>query len=252
MALWVRGFIISDVGAVHDEFQKVIADAERLVEMEDRSGEEVGGAKLLKDLNDSYDTFNANLKLVADRAAVRATKGMIERLRADRRRPSSGSVPPLEDLLEASALAPIGRYQTGAVGVGNVDFLNRAVNPHSRGYGAYWRAIEYGTGQGGVPSQIGRILYGSFTSAGGGDATAPMSQYAGGGGPHSVFIAGGVGAGTVNGVRTEGMGTIGKEVPAKHFIQWGADDAAVAWREDLATAQDRAVSELRAIKLGAS
>lgn len=252
MALWVRGFVVTDVALVHREFEKIIADAERLVAMEKRSGQSLGGVRLVKTLNDTYDTFNANLKLVATRGAQRATKGMVERLHGNRQRPPTGSIPPLEDLAVAMPLAPIGKYQTGAVGVGNVDFLNRAINPHSRGYGSYWRAIEYGTGQGGVPSQLGRILYGSFVDAGGGNPTRPMSQYAGGGGPHPAFISGGVGTWMQDGVRTVGMGTINREVPAKHFIQFGADDAAVAWRADLANAQQRAISELRAIRLSAS
>src|SRR5487761_248744 len=242
MPLWVRGFIITDVAAVHKSFRDVIAEAEKLASLERRAGPKVGtnGQRLVKDLSDAYDTFNANLKLLARNAALRAEKGTIEKLRTDRRRPSAGNVPPLEDLVAALPLAPIGKAQTGAVGVGNVDFLNRAVNAHNRGYRSYWRAIEYGTGQEGVPSQLGRILYGSFTQSGGSSPMAPAAQYAGGGGPHPVFIAGGVGISQIDGVRTIGMGTIGREVPAKHFIQWGADEAQIMWRRDIANMQDRA------------
>lgn len=252
--IWNRGMIITDVAEVHQEFQKVIDDAERLVDLEKRLNEDFGGAEALKVLKDTYASFNTNLKLVSARAADEATKGMRERIMSDRRRPSSGSIPPLEDLAEASPLAPIGSYQSGGVGVGNVDLLNRAINPHSRGYRSYWRAIEYGTGAGPVPSQVGRILYGSFTSAGGADPTAPIAGYAGGGGPHPVFISGGIQSSSMSasGTRVVGFGTIGVEIKGKHYIEFGTANAAIEWREGIADLQDRAITELRAIKLADS
>lgn len=252
--LWNRGMIISDVDAVHQEFAKVIADAGRLADLEKRLNEDYGATEMLRVLKDTYDAFNTNLRLVSARAAEEATKGMRERIMSDRRRPSSGSIPPLEDLAEASSLPAEGSYQSGGVGVGNVDLLNRAINPHSRGYRSYWRAIEYGTGAGPVPSQIGRILYGSFTSAGGSDPTAPIAEYAGGGGPHPVFISGGIQSSSMSqsGTRVVGFGTIGAEIKGKHYIEFGTANAAIEWREGIANLQDRAITELRAIKLADS
>lgn len=252
MPLWVRGYVVTDVAAVHKEFEKCIRDAGILVDLEKRTRQSLGGAKILADLKATYATFNDNLKGVAKLGAERATKGMHERLRANRVRDPTGSTPPLEDLVVAMPLAPVGGYQTGAVGVGNVDFLNRAINSHSRGYGTYWRAIEYGTGKDGVPTQIGRILYGSFVGAGGSSPTRPLSEYAGGGGPHPAFVSGGVGVSASGGERVLGFGTIGKEITGKHFIKWGADEAAIAWRSDIAQVQSRALQELRALRLSRS
>lgn len=252
MALYVRGFVIPDVAQVHAAYQKLIGDLEALV-MEARrvNSKEAGAfAVQLADVRIAYRDFNMGLKKVATDGSIRATKGMLERLDQNRARPSSGSTPALRDLVEANPLPAIGGYQTGAVGVGNVELLNRAINPHSRGYGPFWRAIEYGTGQHGVPSQIGRILYGSFTAAGGADPTPPMPEYAGGGGPHPIFLSGY--QSQAGGDRVSGLGTIGKEIEARHFIRYGADGAAVQWRAEISALQDRAVESLRNIRMGRS
>lgn len=246
MAEWVRGFIVTDVMDVHEIFQKCIRDAEVLVAEERRLGRSIGGKKLMDELVTSYDGFNVGLRQAAEKAAVRAIKGMRERLEGTRERVPTGTVPALQDLLEARPL-DLGQRETGAVGVGNVQLLNRAINPHSRGYGTYWRAQEYGTGQGEVRSQIGRILYGSFQTAGGSEMTAPMAEYAGGGGPHPVFKSGY--SPSVDGQRMSGLGTIGKEIRAKHFIKFGADEAAVMWRVDVAEVQTRALDRLDSITL---
>lgn len=251
MATYVRGFIIPDVVDVHEAFQRVMVQCDRLILEERRLGKSVGAARALADIRIAYRDFNLGLRNAAEKAAERAMKGMIERLDSTRRRAETGSSPAIRDLVEANPLNT-GQFQTGAVGVANVELLNRAINPHSRGYGTYWRALEYGTGQGQVPSQVGRILYGSFTAAGGTDPTPPMAEFAGGGGPHPVFRSGGVGVTSVDGERTIGLGTIGKEIEAKHFIKYGADEAAVQWRAEIAAVQSRALDELRAIRLGGS
>lgn len=253
MPEFVRGFVISDVAEVHKQFQQTIRDAERLVALEQQFKMNRGGRKALAEMQGAYRTFNANLRAVAERAAREATKGMVERLAAQRHRPPTGSVPPLKDLVAAVPLAAMGKYETGAVGVANVEFLNRAINPHSRGYGPYWRAVEYGTGQGIVPSQLGRVIYGSFTDAGGANPTAPAAEFGGGGGPHPVFMSRKVlGSSSAGGTRTAGLGTIGKEVEAKHYIKYGADHAAIDWRRGVAETQQRALNELGAIRLSRS
>lgn len=248
MAEWVRGFVISDVAEVHAKFAKCISDAELLVAEERRTGVDVGAKALLDDLNLAYRQFQSGLQQTAQRGSRAAMEGMIERLKSNRIRPPSGNTPPLEDLITAAPISVgSGRFETGAVGVANVENLNRATNPHSRGYGPYWRAVEYGTGQDGVPSQIGRILYGAFTDAGGSDATPPLNEYAGGGGPHPVFVSAANNESSVN-----GLGTIGHEVQGKHFIKLGADAAAVKWRADVAEVQARALDQLSGIKLKGS
>lgn len=247
MTEYVRGFVIPDVADTHQRFLRCIGDAEKLAELERRTGKDVGAKLLIRQLTDAYNTLNVNLRESARLAAVNATKGMVERLDSTRRRPESGSVPPLRDLVVATPLS-VGRMQTGAVGIANLALLERARNPLSHGYGSYWRAQEYGTGQGEVASQVGRILFGSFADAGGAGPSAPQGVFAGGGGPHPVFVSGNslaAGPGTV------GFGTITHEIVAKHFIAWGADEARIGWRADIAQLQSRALNELKAIRLGA-
>lgn len=255
MTQWVRGFVIPDVADVHASFQKCMADADRLVLLEREAGRrpaDMMGPALLADLRLAYRHFTEGLQQAAEKGAAGATKGMKERLKGTQRRPSSGTAPPLEDLLEAAPIR-VGNHESGAVGVANVELLNRAVNPHSRGYGPYWRALEYGTGQGDVPSQVGRILYGSFTGPGGASPTPPAAEYAGGGGPHPVFVSHRAGEPTsLGGERVVGLGTIGKEIEAKRFIRFGADAASVKWRSDIAAVQVRALRELREIRLARS
>lgn len=255
MTQWVRGFVIPDVAVVHEVFQKCISDADRLVVEERKAGKtpaNMMGPVLLAELRLAYRRFNEGLRQAAEKGAARATKGMIEHLKGTRRRPGTGTAPALEDLLEAAPIR-VGNYESGAVGVANVELLNQAINPHSRGYGPYWRALEYGTGQGGVPSQVGRILYGSFTGPGGASPTPPMAEFAGGGGPHPVFISHHAGdPASIGGERIAGLGTIGAEIEPKRFIRFGADGAAVRWRGDVAEVQARALKDLRDIKLAGS
>lgn len=254
MSTYVRGFVITDVAQVHRAYQKLMADLEELVILERQAsgGRSLGrgftsgmfkgaanAAAALADVRISYRDFNQGLQRIARKTAATAEKDMIEKLTSDQRRPEKGGSTSLRHLLRAAPLPPIAGYQTGAVGVADVAELNRAINPYSRSYGPYWRAVEYGTGQAGVRSQIGRILYGSFTGAGGSGPTAPSQEMEG---QHPIFISAGQ-----KKLSPRGFGTIGREVPAKHFIKYGADAAAVQWREELTALQQRAIDELSSV-----
>lgn len=252
---FVRGFVVTDVAEVHASFQRCMLQAERLL-VESRA---LGGrgrpprigqdaARMLAELRMAYRDFNRGLQFAAEKAAQRATQGMREML-SRKMRPDAAHGRGLKDYVSAVPLN-LGQMQTGAVGVGDVSRLNKAVNPFSPGYGTYWRAQEYGTGQNGVPSQVGRILYGSFEAPGGTSPTPPDPQFAGGGGPHPIFRPG---YQPNNGAdRVSGLGTIGHEIQAKHFIKFGADEAVVLWRREIAAVQDRALAELRGMRLGRS
>lgn len=252
MPVYVRGMVIPDVALTHRAYQKLMLDLEELVILERRLAVESGAPlrsqatitmRALADTRNSYRDFNYRLRKSAVDGSLRALKGMEERLQAHRVRPPAGGSPTLASLLKANPLPPVSGYETGAVGVADVAELNKAVNRHSRGYGTFWRAIEYGTGQHGVPSQVGRVIYGSFMSAGGGDASAPDPGQSG---VHPIFVSGyrpGFGQ------RVSGLGTIGKEIEGRHFIQFGADQASVQWRQEIMAMQQRAVDQLAAIRL---
>lgn len=247
MAEYVRGFIITEVVQVHEWFQKCLRDAEATLETAKDSPLEDVAQALVDDLTLAYNDFNTNLKGIAETAAKDAQKYMVEKVK-EKHRPSAGNSPPATELVIARPLnTDSGSLEFGWVGLGEVSFLNRMINTHTPGYRSYWRALEYGTGQDGVPSQIGRILLGSFTTAGGGNGTPPASQYAGGGGPHPVFMSktklGGATGATI------GFGTIGKEDEGKHFIRYASELAGTKWRQDVMELQSRVIDILNDIKL---
>lgn len=269
MPTWVRGFIIRDINEIHAAFRELLSLSEELARITQGRGAsgrfQAGGrvdpafASMARDrllrVRALYDTFNREVRVTAQRGAAEATQGIRDRLDRMQLRPDTDSSPHLRDLI-FSAPINIGNIPTGMVGIADVDRLNRAINRRTPGYGPYWRAQEYGTGFGEVPSQVGRIIYGYFDAAGGGDATPPQAQYAGGGGgPHPVFQPVrqqnfGLG-GYINrqGFTTTGagLGTIGAEIQPKGFIRYGADKAAVAWRARLAVIQQQVIDGLAAL-----
>jgi hypothetical protein len=244
---YVRGLIVHDTVEVHEWFQRCLRDAATALEEAKKGPLEAVARALVDDLTIAYNQFNVDMKELSARAAATATKAMTEKLQA-KERPSAGNSPPAAELAKARALETgTGAAEMGWVGVGDVTMLNRMVNVHTPGYKSYWRALEYGTGNDGVPSQTGRVLFGAFTTAGGGSPTPPASQYAGGGGPHPVFMSKSRMASPDH--SAIGFGTIGKEDAPKHFIEYAMTLAGVEWREAIAKAQERAIKTLDDIKL---
>lgn len=257
MTEYIRGFVIPAVADVHAKFAEAIKLAEEVDRLTVRgAGTRTLAAATAAQLRRAYVDFNAGLRTTAVKAADAASTGMIARFDSTRVRADSGATPHLRDLLHARPLAPYGGVETGAVGIADVGMLDRALNRNSPNYGTYWRAQEYGTGKDGVPSQVGRVIRGYFTAAGGGDPTPPLAEFGGGGGgPHPVFISGasgqqrtagsGRGPGPAGGVG--GFGTIGHEIRPRHFIKFGADEAAIQWRTGIARVQSQAIDQLTAI-----
>lgn len=256
MPEWVRGLIIRDINEMHAKFRELIAVSEQLQRATTRrKGADPALAALarvrLERVQVLYANFNREVRATAERAAVQATRDIRDRLAKTQLRPDTESSPHLRDLIVCAPIN-LGSIPTGMVGIGDVDVLNRAVNRRSPGYGPYWRAQEYGTGFGEVPSQVGRILYGYFDVAGGGDATPPQAQYAGGGGgPHPIFQParprGGTGVSGMWG--SIGLGTIGAEIQPKRFLELGSHGAAVAWRARLAVVQQQVIDGIAGLPL---
>lgn len=241
MPLYVRGFVIPEVGDVHVAYKRVIAIALENVTLAIRSGVE---ASLIKDqlarLEEGYRIFQVNLQAAAVTGAAAATVEMRDKFRSTVKRvETTGNGPSLVALLVARPLTIPG-FATGAVGVADVALLDTAINPNSR-YGPYWRAQEYGTGadspEGPIRSQKDRVIFGAFF--GGGESSPPIAEYAGGGGPHPIFISH-----SDSPSDTPGFGTIGMEIAGRHFIRDGADAALLKWRADIARAQSEAISAL--------
>ncbi len=149
MPQYVDAFVVKDVPGIHAAFVKTIYAAESLVEIERKSGRNIGGRQMLADLEDAYAKFKQKLDAIALQGAASATTDM--KAEVTRVRPPTGKSPSLQSLVGAEPLGRLEGFETGMVGVGNVADLDRAVAP---GWStSYWRAQEYGTG---VPAARGR------------------------------------------------------------------------------------------------
>lgn len=176
----------------------------------------------IKEVNAIWDRFRADLNRLAlttglsfDRLAKRnlfplkrgETHGLPGLFRSIRSRPASTGV--------AEGL-PV-----GAVGLADIAVLDLARNQHTPGYGPYWEAVEFGTGNVNdlghmIPTQVGRVFRGYFYDAGGKTgATRPLAALRGVG-KAPVFIPASVKAGARGG--RGGLGRIHHEVPAKLFL----------------------------------
>lgn len=127
----------------------------------------------------------------------------------------------------------------GTVQVAMLAELEKIINP--AGYGTYWRAQEFGTGQSGemlggtvdIPSQEGRVLFGTFNPSG----DPPDAAQAGlGVGHDAAFVPGG---------SNPGQGIISVDLPGRHFLRDGATEAGVKYREAIGALQDDWLARLR-------
>jgi hypothetical protein len=127
----------------------------------------------------------------------------------------------------------------GGVAVALIEELDKIVNPIP-GYGPFWRAQEVGTGSndpelGSVPSQVGRVLFGSFDPS----QTAPDGSQAGAHvGTDRAFIPNGP---------NPGFGTISTEDQPRHFLRDGTIGAAEFYREQMGLVEAKWAKELARI-----
>lgn len=251
---YVTGFVVTDIAEVHREFDRAL----RLCDQLNSQPATRGRARATKaQIQLAYLQFNRELDQLAVASATAATRAIRDRLRKTAVRPATGKRPNLSSAIRSRALR-VSKFATGVVGVADIEALDRITNPFSPGYGPYWRAQEHGTGTGEVPSQVGRVIRGYFVGKGGGGSPEPpRSQYAGGGGPHPIFVSAGGqralfgglgfsgGAGSQGGVG--GYGTIGAEIRPRHFIRDGAAVAEREWRSGLHAIEAQTIARLSAV-----
>lgn len=158
---------------------------------------------------------------------------IIERIHAtqSRNRPHTGE-------METHIISTPG--ELGLVNVALIDELDKIINPEGQ-YGSFWRAQEFGTGAdaqewGAIPSQVGRVLFGSFDPSG----TRPDSAQRGlGAGRDAAFIPGGnANSGEV------GFGTINVDLPGRHFLEEGSARAGREYVERMDAIKRRYRDEL--------
>lgn len=259
MTQFQRIFVVSDVADVH----RLFAEAFRAAREADRALAAAGLATrsqaTLAELRAAYLAFNDGLRTHAQATAHDADRRMKRILKDKQVRPDTGLSPHLSSLIKSRPVSVIGHgIETGAVGIASEDSLNKAINPTSPQYGPYWRAQEYGTGSPEVVSQIGRTIYGYFYGTGLVGPSRPQSQYAGGRGPHPIFVssssaqAAGAEVGISNyggGKRggKGGKGVIQKEIEGKHFIRDGANEALAEWRLGMRQIEQSTISRLQSV-----
>lgn len=253
MATWVRGFILEDIAAVVREFQLLQRDLRALARA--RPDRRAGINAQLAEVRQIQLNYIERVDAANRNAAKAATATMKDIIKSDRKRTATGK-PGLGRAVLARPLPLPGVPGVAyAVGIGDEGRLNKVTNPFSPGYGPYWRAVEYGTGGGEVPSQVGRVIYGLFVGkGGGGDPERPRSIYGGGGGPHPIFVSaggqkalyGGLGFSGGAGGRggRGGLGTIKKEIEPMGFIAGARKHVLPSWKSEMERAESLAIRQL--------
>lgn len=201
----------------------------------------------------SYREFRSDITRLAEVTAADFDARARTILAATRRRDDTRVAPHLRNLIQSRpASLGVADLPIGAVGLARISTLDRAVNPHTPGYGTYWRAQEYGTGAGGVPSQRGRQLRGFFYQAGFSNPQRPQSAYRGAGDPkYPIFLpgrTGGLPANVKGGIGPRGgrggLGVIHHEIAPRRFLRDAADLTYAEYLTGVKAVQARALSQL--------
>lgn len=252
MAQYRRILVVEDIAQIHRRYARVLtllAAAERDPRLRGR----YAGRRRQTQL--AYANFQRGLNDVARHNATLAEKRMKQRFDQTRARANTGHGGlHLRQALRARPAQIGSRLATGAVGIADIEILNSVVNPASPQYGPFWRAQEYGTGFGEVPSQEGRVFRGSFYDRGYNNPTPPIA----GRGDQPIFVStrnaralapsfSGSSRGGMGG--HDGLGTIHREIQPRRFITNTIQDIEPLWRADINRVQGQAIASLRAIGL---
>jgi hypothetical protein len=269
---YARVFTALRIREVHAKFDRLLVTAELLERRRGRLRGRLSARSIPpgmhRELLIAYRDFNRSLDELAVRTAARATRIVKSQFDASRVRRNTRMAPHLRGAIRSRPLRPLGALGTGTVGIGDIRALDRVTNLTSPGYGPYWRAQEYGTGGRAdlpgdpaygktIPAQAGRVIRGHFFGPGLTDPDVPRAVYAGGGGPHPIFVSarsarairGGVGFAGGGGRRggLGGLGTIRKEIDGGHFIREGADRARVGWWREMRRIEGQTTGRILAI-----
>lgn len=256
MPRYQEGYITADIAAVHASFNRIIDELTTVT----RSFGPGGGRRraeavaMRETALIAYARFNENLDLLAIGSAREAREAVRGVLKTTRSRPDSRMKPQLRDKIRARPIKVLGPLGTGAVGIGDIDELDKAVNPFNPSAGPYWRAQEFGSAH-----NIGRVLKGFFYGPGvSGQPSPPNSAYSGGGGPHPIFVTsrqqgdafGGLGFKGGGGARGGfgNYGTVNAPIKARHFLHNGARAGYAGWRTGLRRVERQAVRDLTKVE----
>ena len=220
MARYTDEFAVPGVVLVHQTFQRVIANASR-----------AGNNALAAELAIVWAWFNEELTLHAEAISRDAVKQIRLRIKATQKRAYTVTRPYLIDQVKARPEFLASPWATGAVGVGDIDALDKAVNPRDPGKFPYWRSQEYGA----RPSN--KAVYGYFWDRGVNTRSRPSQlEFR----IHPIFIA-----------SKPGQRMIWRRpIEARHFVRDGADRAYRDWLAGIGKIQADAIAEIRAVLAG--
>lgn len=241
MPTYRRIFVIADIANVHREFQLAIVECARVNSAARARGQRAPAEAIERQLRREHAVFQARLDAIAVATSTAATQSIQRRLKATARRSATGEKPGIHDLIRSRPIPRIAGFSTGAVGVADEAWLNKAIDPDYPQHGTYWLAQEEGTSK-----HIGRVITGYFGSPGFADIEVPRAAYAGGRGPHPVFSPLVVGPRGGRG----GPGTIRHPIHARHFVRDGANIARGTWHAELRQLEAATIKHLAAVLTG--
>lgn len=239
MAVYQRMFVVGNIASLHRDFLLTLRTAEREELVLLRAGKISGRSATLVQLRHAYNDFNRGLREAAQVGALAATTDIRSRLRATQVRADTRQSPHLRDLIRCRPLSRISGFETGGVGVADLEVLEQARN-RVGSYGSYWRAQEYGTGASGegytVPTQVGRRIHGYFFGPGLSNPEAPRRGAADP--THPIFRQNEKG----------GPGEIRREIRGRHYVRDGANLARSTWEREILAVQSRVIADIRAAR----
>lgn len=220
MARYTDEFVVLGIIRLHEDFRRLIATANR-----------AGNTALAAELAIVYAWFNDELDLLARAVAKDAVKQIRNRIRATQKRAYTVTRPYLVDQVKARPEFVSSPWATGAVGVGDIDALDKAINPRDPGKFSYWRSQEYGA----RPSN--KAVYGYFWDRGMNTRSRPsQAQFR----VHPIFMA-----------SKPGQRMIWRRpIEPRHFVRDGADRAYRDWLAGIGQIQGAAIAGIRAVLAG--
>lgn len=246
MARYVRSFIVESSGEVHLAFQEAILNARAAVRVNPAN------ASTVRVLERAYREWMADLDRLAVITAADATNAIKRVLSETARRPDTGVRPHLRDAIVSRPFTVLKGVPTGSVGVADRGRLERVTNPFDARGVPYWIVQEEGTSR-----NVGRTLRGYFFDRGHTNPTRPAPGFTGTAAAQPLFLPGRVGgmpSSVGGGIGPRGgqggKGVIRNPIPARHYVERGADDARARWRARVALNEARAMQQAAAAVSG--
>lgn len=249
MARYMRLFAVTDIVETHELFARTDAACDIVNAADRRAGRPPRAVATQKELSRAYRDFTRDLNRAAHLGARTGTREIVARIESTALRAPTDKAVHLKDLIRSRPASVGTRLATGAVGIADMDWLDKAIDPDYPHKGPYWAAQEYGT-----TKHVKRKIQGFF-HGGGQPAERPLGMYSGGGGPHTAFSPASKfnpssGQGSRGG--KGGKGTIRVPLKPRYFIRDGANAAHAEWKTAIFAAQARAMRAVPATVIAPS